>query len=249
MKKTFRFGDWEYKNSVKSREIEILKYLGKDTDVTIPAQINGKKVYRLDSFVFSESPANINVKRVVFSEGLKRIDSHILSSSSIQEAVLPSTMQYIDYMGFGETIQRVIVDPNNPSFFDIDGVLFSGSEREANINLLLFPSGRSGTYRIPDGTIRVDWCAFNACKKLEQVIMPDSVVSLYHSAFKDCPKLVSVRLSPNIERLKENTFYNCPELADIKVSRKIKTIFPNAFHDCPKFNGINIQTRMSERER
>jgi hypothetical protein len=248
MRKTFRFGDWEYKKGVESYEIEILKYLGKDTDVTIPARINGKKVYHLDSFVFSESPANVNVKRVVFSEGLERINFHALSSSGIQEVVLPSTMQHIDDMGFGETVQRAIVNPNNPYFFDIDGVVFGG--RETNKHLVYFPSGHMAkTYRIPDGTTHIDWYAFYGIKNLEHVIMPDSVVFLDGFPFISCPKLRSVRLSPNIGELRESAFYNCPELADVKVSRKIEMVSPNAFDMCPKFKGINIQTRMSEQER
>jgi hypothetical protein len=247
MRKTFRFGDWKYTKDIESNDIVISKYLGKDTEVTVPAQINGKKVCCLNSFVFSGTPANVNVKRVVFSEGLERIDFNTLSSSSIQEVVLPSTMQQIDKMGFSETTQRVTVNPNNQFFFDIDGVLFRGKKGEKH--LVYFPEGRTGTYRIPDKIVYIDMYAFYGSMNLEKLIMPDSILALSDFSFVNCLKLRSVRLSPNIGRLKKSTFLNCPELTDVKVTCKIKTIAPDAFDECPKFEGINIQTRISAKER
>jgi hypothetical protein len=247
MGKTFHYGDWEYKKNIGSHDITISKYLGSDTEVTVPAQIDNFEVYDLDSFVFSESPANVNVKRVVLSEGIRKIGSLALSSSNIQEVVLPSTMQEIDKMGFSEIIQRVTVNPNNPYFFDIDGVLFSG--KPLNMHLVFFPAGRTGTYKIPDGTTHIEQFAFLVSKNLKQVVMPDSVWSVESKAFSNCIALKSVTLSPSIAELRMYVFYNCLELADVRVSRKIKTISPNTFKGCPKFKGINIQTRMSVQER
>jgi hypothetical protein len=244
---TYIQGDWAYRKDIKSNDIVISKYFGSGMEAVVPAQIDGMKVCCFDPFVFSENPSNVSVKRVVLSEGIERIGSMALTLSSVQEIIFPTTMQSIDKTGFNETIKRFTVDRNNPFFFDIDGVLFS--RKQGNTHLVLFPSGRSGTYRIPDGTTQIDRYAFNICKELERVIMPDSVVSLNYSAFISCPNLSSVRLSQNIEELRGNTFYNCAALSDIRSSRKIKTISPNAFSGCPKFKGINIQTRMSEQER
>jgi hypothetical protein len=248
METTFHYDDWAYKIDAANGDVVIFRYFGNDTDVIVPVRINGMKVCRLDSFIFSESPANVNVKRVVLSEGIRKIGLLIFLNSNIQEVVLPSTIQDVDGAGFGETIKQVTVDLNNPLYFDIDGVLFSRKKKE--MHLVYFPAGRTGSaYKVPDGTTHVDGFAFNASKNLEHVIMPDSVVSLNFSAFISCPNLSSVRLSQNIEELRESAFYNCPELNDVKVSRKIKTISPNAFSECPKFEGINVQTRISAKER
>jgi hypothetical protein len=245
MGKTFHYGDWEYKKNIGSHDITISKYLGSDTEVTVPAQIKGMNVYDFNQFVFSASP---HVARVIFLEGIQRILSGVLALSNIQEVVLPSTLQEIKGAGFNEVVEQVTVSPDNPLFFDIDGILFS--RENENKHLVYFPAGRTGsTYKIPDGTTHINWLAFNASKNLEHVIMPDSVVGLDYSVFKDCPKLVSVRLSPNIEELKRNTFYNCIALSNVRSSRKIRMIDSDAFDECPEFRGINIQTRMSEQER
>jgi hypothetical protein len=202
-------------------------------------------VYDFNQFVFSASP---HVARVVFSEGIQRILSGVLALSNIQEVVLPSTLQEIKGAGFNEVVEQVTVSPDNPLFFDIDGILFS--RENGNKHLVYFPAGRAGSiYKVLDGTTHINWLAFNASKNLEHVIMPDSVVSLDDFSFINCPKLHSVRLSQNIVELKINTFYDCAVLSDIRTSRKIKVISPNAFDRCPQFKGINIQTRMSERER
>jgi hypothetical protein len=248
MRKIFNYGDWEYTKDTVNRNVAISRYLGKDTDVTVPARINGVNIFYLDPFVFSGSPVNVNIKRVVLSEGILEIRAMALSLSSIQEVVLPSTIRNIDGAMFSESIQRVTVNSKNRSFFDIDGVLFS--KNMGNTYLVYFPAGRTdSTYKIPDGTTHINWLAFNASKNLEHVIMPNSVVSLDDFSFINCPKLHSVRLSQNIVELKINTFYDCAVLSDIRTSRKIKVISPNAFDRCPQFKGINIQTRMSEQER
>jgi hypothetical protein len=248
MEKTENQGDWTYTKDIQSNRITISKYLGSDMDVIVPAQINGIEVYDLDSFVFSESPANVNVKRVVLSEGIQKMELQALYLSNIQEVVLPSTMRGIDRAMFNGVARQVAVSPDNPFFFDIDGILFSRDDKK--IHLVYFPPGHMAkTYKIPDGTTHVDWYAFTASKNLERVIMPDSVESLDYSAFKDCLNLCSVRLSPNIEVLREDIFYNCPALTDVRVSHKIKEVDPKAFFQCSKFKGINVQTRMSELER
>jgi hypothetical protein len=248
MEKTFHYDNWAYKIDAANGDVVIFRYFGNDTDVIIPVRINGMKVCRLDSFIFSESPANVNVKRVVLSEGIRKIGLLTFLNSNIQEVVLPSTIQDVDGTGFGETIKQVTVDLNNPLYFDIDGVLFSRKGKE--MHLVYFPAGRTGsTYKVPDGTTHVDGFAFNASKNLERIIVPNSVIDLNNLAFMNCPKLVSVRLSPNIEKLKEDIFCFCSVLSDVRVSRKINVISPNAFGECPQFKGINIQTRMSERER
>jgi hypothetical protein len=244
--KIFNYGNWTY--TKRNKNIIILQYLGNDAEVTVPAQIDGMNVYGLDSFVFSRNVANKNIVRVILSEGIRKIDSLAFLNSSIQEVVLPSTMQDVDGTGFGKMIKQVTVDLNNPLYFDIDGVLFSRKEKE--MHLVYFPARRRvDIYKIPVGTTHIDWHAFNASKNLEQIIIPNSVIDLNRLAFEDCPKLVHVRLSPNINELKKNTFHNCIALSDVRVSRKIKTIAPDAFDECPQFNGINIQTRISEQER
>jgi hypothetical protein len=248
MTKTFHYGNWEYTKDRVNNHITITRYTGGDMEITVPAQIDKMNVDGFYPFIFSEAPAKINVKHVVFSEGIQTIGIMALASSSIQEVVLSSTIQSVDSLGFSESIQRVTVNPNNPLFFDIDGVLFK--RENENRHLVFFPSGRTtDTYKVPDGTTHIDRETFFLNKNLEQIIIPDSVISIDSLVFENCLKLRSVRLSPNIKILRATTFSDCTALSDVRVSRKIDVISPDAFKDCPEFKEISIQTRMSAKER
>ena len=63
-------------------------------------------------------------------------------------------MSFIGLAAFVEglsesSLTEIKVDPENPYFSEKDGVVFS----KDGTKLIMFPSGRSGDYQIPDGTV------------------------------------------------------------------------------------------------
>lgn len=70
-------------------------------------------------------------------------------------------MSFIGLAAFVEglsesSLTEIKVDPENPYFSEKDGVVFS----KDGTKLIMFPSGRSGDYQIPDGTVSVGDYAF-----------------------------------------------------------------------------------------
>jgi GH24 family phage-related lysozyme (muramidase) len=71
------------------------------------------------------------------------------------------------------------VDPGNPTFSSVDGVLF-----DKNLTTLIqYPGGKTGRYTIPDGTLTVGAGAFYLCAGVARVIVPESVTSIEEWAF------------------------------------------------------------------
>lgn len=84
-------------------------------------------------------------------------------------------------------LTAIETSPDHPAFMSIDGVLFD----RTMTTLLRFPSGKGGTYRIPEGTTDLRR-AFHQCARLTSVVFPTTLNKLYEYAFVECPRLESV---------------------------------------------------------
>ena len=128
------------------------------------------------------------------------------------------------------------VDPENPVFSDIDGVLFN-KEQTA---LLYFPPGRTGEYTVPDGVEKIgfsineqlsanaNFAAF-ANSSLTSITLPDSVSYLSANAFATCLQLESIRLSENLETIPDSAFSYCVRLKNITIPSSVVEIKKLAF--------------------
>lgn len=91
----------------------------------------------------------------------------------------------------------IFVDKNNKVFHDINGVLYKGK------TLLGFPSGRTGTYHVPDGTKRLHNCSFKT-SKISQIILPNSLEEIGTNVFYECKNLTEIILPHSIKKVESN---------------------------------------------
>src|SRR5262249_16756590 len=71
------------------------------------------------------------------------------------------------------------VDPLNPAYASLDGVLLNKTEDR----LLICPARRRGSYRVPDSVTSIAKSAFYGCAGLTGVTIPDSVTDIGEGAF------------------------------------------------------------------
>lgn len=93
-----------------------------------------------------------------------------------------------EYWGLYEcsALKNINVSENNLAYSDIDGVLFSKDKAE----LLAYPEGRAGSaYNIPDGTVAINYYAFDACQHLIEINIPQSLTNLDANPFGTCSAL------------------------------------------------------------
>jgi hypothetical protein len=74
------------------------------------------------------------------------------------------------------------VDPSNPSYSSLDGVLFD-KDRSA---LIQCPAGKSGGYEVPGGVGSIGIGGFVGCSALTSITIPASVESIAAGAFAGC---------------------------------------------------------------
>ena len=113
-------------------------------------------------------------------------DCELAPSFRISENVV-----YIGDSAFSnsETLKELVVDPANPAYTSVDGVLFTKDMTQ----LLCYPAGKTGTmYRIPDQVTTIGDLAFRGNQNLIGVIAPATVTTFglgYYSVFDNCDNL------------------------------------------------------------
>lgn len=99
------------------------------------------------------------------------------------------------------SLMDIDVDENNDYFKSIDGVLFTKSKNR--MKLIGFPSGRTGSYKVPDGTIELGSCSFKT-SKISELILPDSLQVIGINVFYECKNLEEIIIPDTIKIVKSN---------------------------------------------
>ena len=161
-------------NVIYSKDMTVLiayPYTGPTDAVTIPG------VKSIGDFAFYRVP----VESVRFGEGVETIGSMIfMDCTELREIHLPSTMRYKANLVTATGLENIYVSEDNPELKSVDGILFTKDGK----TLMLYPTGRSGSYNVPEG-----------------------VTNLESYSFRDgC--LTTVNLSSTVEYVGGNAFYS-----------------------------------------
>ena len=199
---------------------------------------------------------------VVLPEGLKEIGS-FHGCENLTDINLPESLEVIGdftfsycrkltniriprnvkYIGAGAFAQSGIgafeVDPQNPYFTTVDGVIFSKDLK----TLVAFPPIQLPHYDIPEGTEIIGTGAFEDCnldtihipetvKKLDtwafqssglrEIYIPDSVIEIGEMCFRGSSELERIRLPQHICQLTRQAISGCKKLKEIDIPASVK---------------------------
>ena len=84
-------------------------------------------------------------------------------------------------------LQRIIVDPANEKYCDIDGVLYSKDKKE----LIAYPNAKGEKYIVPEGVRCIGNCSFKNTN-ITRITMPSSLRKIGVNAFYDCMQLMEI---------------------------------------------------------
>ena len=190
----------------KDGNVRIENYIGDESEVSIPAEIDGHPVTTIGNEAFP-----------YYSE--------------IKKILIPSSITHIEGNPFigCEELTEFAVDEGQESFAVINGVLFEKSSK----SLIACPGGFSGTFEVPEGTLTIGDYAFTDCMHLEQILIPDSVTKLGEYAFSGCTDLYEADLpdsaSAAIDEISEGLFNGCESLYSIVLPSSVTRIGKDAF--------------------
>lgn len=147
--------------------------------------------------------------------------------SRVPTITIPSSVTGIGHDAFGncDVMTDIIVEPFNPSYCSVNGVLF---DRATN-TLIQCPAGKPGTYNIPDGVTTIASYAFSRCFGLTNVTIPCSLNSLAFGAFYVCLNLTTLTFPGPIRSIDGAAFGTCTKLKGVYFMGNAPTADASAF--------------------
>lgn len=215
-------GLWRYSiltdEDDKSEYVKLVKYLGTDSELSVPSEIDGNTVKAIGEYAFM---MNMNVNDTI---------TKINISSSITD--------FDDFSLFGCTaLKEFTVDKENEIYTVKDGVLFGDEE----MLLVCYPPAKSDTeYTVPDGVIALNPASFSLSKNLEKISFPDTLERIGEFCFSECTSLDNVVIPENVSELSMYAFGSCTSLTNIKLPDKMHTIGSGAFSQCTSLKNIEF---------
>ena len=182
---TITSGDYQY--YVTDDGAVITDYMGTAEKVSIPAEIDGNKVYAIgdNAFLYNENITSVilhtgikevgesafwhcsNLVSISLNEGLESIDENAFTGTGITEVTLPSTLKTADSPFENSSVEKA-------AFAD-------------------------GTESVPSFT-------FKGCNTLKKVTFPKTITNIGNYAFCDCSSLTEIDLHEGIESLGSYAF-------------------------------------------
>ena len=166
--------------------------------------------------------------------------SHLLKLQSVK---LPASLTSINYamFHFCLSLESIDVDPENPVYTTVDGVLYNKSVTE----LVHYPLGKKDkTYTVLAGVKRIEQRAFEAVRNLEEIILPDTLETIGFGAFMGAPDLNTVHLGNGVVTIDDYAFYRVDHVPTITIPGTVKYIgewafgyrpyFTDVYYPCPK---------------
>lgn len=156
------------------------------------------------------------------------------------------------------------VDPENPIYCSVDGVLFNKSKTM----LIQYPPAKQGAYVIPASVKEIYIGAFQACKRITSITIPNTIHYIYSSAFAGCPNLKEIIFEDGFRKIGggcvfaccnslrsivlpgslvspgRRTFAACENLREVTILEGIKKMSGDAFQECQNIELLKIPSTM-----
>jgi len=189
-------------------------YNGTDTVVTIPAEIDGKRIVAIGYKTF----ANSNIEKVVISEGIRDIFSRTFENcDSLTEIQFPSTLEYISYKAFADCDSLTsVVFPEGMRTVGEES--FRGCDKLASVVL-------------PSSIEYIEYAVFENCESLTGVTFASGIdeFEIFGRAFANTA-ITGIELPEGLNYIDSNVFEDCKYLTRVKLPASlVEDIYNNFF--------------------
>ena len=189
----FHYFWWEDDNSYHIIETNVEGKTLEDNwemiDVVIPTEYNGKPVTQIGWDSFRQCQI---LRSVTIPEGITGIHADTFFDCNNLESVhLPKSMKLFHGSCFAScnSLKEVTVDPDNPWFCSVDGVVYTKDQKE----LVFYPPGKTDEeFAIPEGCSMIGRYAFAYCENLKRIIVPSTVTDISYDSILFCKGLEGV---------------------------------------------------------
>ena len=248
----FISGDYEY-SLLDDGTIEISKYVGNDSDVTIPDEIDGKKVTSIGEWAFSSllNLTNITIPNSVINIG----NSAFSGCTNLTNITMPNSIKSIGETVFLKCQNLVNVTIPN-SVTSIGTWAFSSCKSLTNIT-------------IPNSVTSVGKYAFYGCEHLANIAISNNITVIGMGAFYDTawynnqpdgmivagkvlykykgsmPENTKLIIPNEIVSITDEAFYDCENLSNVIIPNSVASIGNSAFYGCENLLNVTIPSSVA----
>jgi len=255
--------------------ITITGYTGTGGAITIPATLDGLPVTAIGlapsgpltpeqqallieaerQSLQAGSPVNATaastVTSVTIDNGLLNINSLAFYNwTALGRVSIPASVTNIELTAFLDcpNLTNLTVAAGNRHYSSGDGVLFDKQQK----TLLVYPSGRTGSYSIPATVTGLGSQAFGGCSGLTGVVIPQGLTNIPSGTFYNCTNLATIAVAarnPDYGSV-NGVLYNHGQTTllqfpgawagNFTVPPGVTTIGADAFEGCAGLTGIAL---------
>ena len=226
---TYTTDDFTYTLIDEYSKVQILSYIGSDTDVVIPDRIDNKKVTSIADSAFREK----SITSVVFGQYVESISNQAFYSC-----------QSLNKLDFSKSSVKTIGNYAFASNKVLESVEFPDSLESIGDNAFKIYEGvenKLKSVKFGKGLKTIGNNAFYRNQKLTNIeFTGENLTSIGKYAFYNCIALTELNLKGNGETVIDfRAFYCNNALKKISLAG-IKTIDNSAFEDCGDLNSVNF---------
>ena len=238
------YGDFKYE-ILDDDTIDITKYTGSDTSVTIPREINGKKVTAIGAYAFEYCTklTNIEIPNTITSIGY----GTFYNCQKLTNIEIPNSVTYIGAYTFQGTPWLENKRKENPLVI-VNGILIDGKTCMGDVVVpnsvtsigdeTFYGCTSLTSIEIPNSVTSIEQCAFYGCESLTSIKIPNSVTYIGAYAFRVTPWLENKRKENPLvivnRILVDGT--NCE--GEVTIPNSVISICGGAFHDCTSLTDV-----------
>ena len=154
-------------------------------------------LYNADKTILMLVPADKNMPDVVIPNGITSISGMIFGNlaKTMKTLFIPASVVSLGTYSIKDatSLTSITVDPENPTFASIDGVLFNKEKTQ----LYAYPNSKSGTsYTIPDSVTSMPSLALSKESYLTSIFIPENLSSIDSYALNNATSLVNINVDP-----------------------------------------------------
>lgn len=199
----------------------ISAYIGDDSEVVVPAEIEGVSVVQIGLNAFAN---NTTIKTVYLPNSVAYICAGAFANTSLETIYLPNGLKRIENSSFYKcaNLKRISL-PN--SLRSIDSWAFAESGLEEIL--------------LPDSVERIMELSFYKCSDLKKVTFSNNLKSIGKAAFSKTA-LTEVSLPDSITYMDSEIFFECLDLQKVKLPVNILYVPSSCFYGCTNLSQVKM---------